>query len=153
MAREIKANRTKLPPEYHFGNDCKLARYCEKKHMCGTDPEACDEKCKKCKGQPLTHNYAEHENELPVCLRSLYNYIDAGELAVKDIDLRRKVGYKRCRKKNGEEPKNGTGILSQEYRQGRGYGSFENDMGLKFSGFEVIEMDTVKGVRENAKAH
>lgn len=233
VAREIKANRTKLPPEYPFGNDCKLARHCEMKHMCGADPEACDEKCKKCKGfnchencvlyesvechqtdkppyvcnncyyrtkckktryyynakhadaavsrrrsssrkgirlteeqvdtingilkplvnkgQPLTHIYAEHENELPVCLRSLYNYIDAGELAVKNIDLRRKVGYKRRRKKNGEDPKNGTGILSQEYRQGRGYDSFENDMGLKFSDFEVTEMDTVKGVREKGK--
>lgn len=30
------------------------------------------------KGQPLTHIYAEHENELPVGLRTLYNYIDQG---------------------------------------------------------------------------
>lgn len=30
------------------------------------------------KGQPLTHIYAEHENEMPVCLRTLYNYIDDG---------------------------------------------------------------------------
>lgn len=32
------------------------------------------------KGQPLTHIYAEHEAEMPMSLRSLYNYIDAGEL-------------------------------------------------------------------------
>ena len=42
------------------------------------------------KGQPLTHIYAEHESEMPVCLRTLYNYIDDGELTIKNIDLRRK---------------------------------------------------------------
>ena len=40
------------------------------------------------KGQPLTHIYAEHENEMPVCLRTLYNYIDEGALSIKNIDLR-----------------------------------------------------------------
>lgn len=34
------------------------------------------------KGQPLTHIYAEHENEMPVCLRTLYNYINDGELTL-----------------------------------------------------------------------
>ena len=34
------------------------------------------------KGQPLTHIYAEHEAEMPMSLRSLYNYIDAGELSM-----------------------------------------------------------------------
>ena len=37
------------------------------------------------KGQPLTHIYAEHENEMPVCLRTLYNYIDDGELWIDGI--------------------------------------------------------------------
>ena len=36
------------------------------------------------KGQPLTHIYAEHENEMPVCLRTLYNYIDEGALSIKN---------------------------------------------------------------------
>ena len=46
------------------------------------------------KDQPLTYIYAEHENEMPVCLRTLYNYIDEGALSIKNIDLRRKTGYK-----------------------------------------------------------
>lgn len=62
VAREIKANRTKLPPEYPFGNDCKLARHCEKKHMCGADPEACDEKCKKCRGFNCHENCVLYES-------------------------------------------------------------------------------------------
>jgi len=37
------------------------------------------------KGQPLTHIYAEHENEMTVCLRTLYNYIDDGELWIDGI--------------------------------------------------------------------
>ena len=53
------------------------------------------------KGQPLTHIYAEHEAEIPMSLRSLYNYIDAGELSIKNIDLRRKVGYKARKKPRG----------------------------------------------------
>ena len=51
------------------------------------------------KGQPLTHIYAEHENEMPVCLRTLYNYIDEGALSIKNIDLRRKTGYKPTKEK------------------------------------------------------
>lgn len=65
------------------------------------------------KGQPLTHIYAEHENEMPVCLRTLYNYIDEGALSIKNIDLRRKTGDNElealriieCLKKSGLEIK------------------------------------------------
>ncbi len=68
------------------------------------------------KGQPLTHIYAEHEKEMPVSLRSLYNYIDAGEMTIKNIDLRRKTSYKQRRqnKKGISE-----GFANQEYRQCR----------------------------------
>ena len=54
------------------------------------------------KGQPLTHIYAEHEKEMLVSLRSLYNYIDAGELAIKNINLRRKTSYKQRRQTKKE---------------------------------------------------
>ena len=42
------------------------------------------------KGQPLTHIYAEHENEMPVCLRTLYNYIDEGALSIKKHRFKKK---------------------------------------------------------------
>ncbi len=64
------------------------------------------------KGQPLTHIYAEHENEMPVCLRTLYNYIDEGALSIKNIDLRRKTGYKPRKKKYNDI----NGFHSMEYR-------------------------------------
>ena len=97
------------------------------------------------KGQPLAHIYTEHENELPMSLRSLYNYIDAGELKIKGIDLRRKVGYKQRRKTRVKE----SGLVSQQYRENRTYEDYERF--IKNTGASVIEMDTVKGRRERGK--
>ena len=56
------------------------------------------------KGQPLAHIYAEHEDEIPVSLRTLYTYED-----------------------------------------------FEKAMESTYSGYSVVDMDTVKGVREKGK--
>jgi len=99
------------------------------------------------KGQPLAHIYAEHEEEIPVSLRTLYNYIDAGEMAVKSIDLRRKTGY-RPRKKKAEKS---LGFANMEFRKNRSYEDFEKAMETTYSGCNVVEMDTVKGVREKGK--
>ena len=79
------------------------------------------------------------------CLRSLYNYIDAGELTIKNIDLRRKTSYKQ-RRKNAKGVKKDLPI---KYREGRTYEDFESCM--KYSALSVIEMDTVKGIRERGK--
>ena len=101
------------------------------------------------KGQPLTHIYAEHEAEMPMSLRSLYNYIDAGELTIRNIDLRRKTGYRLRRKKADGSSYSRKGFADQSYREGRTYEDFEAYM--KYSSLNVIEMDTVKGVRECGK--
>ncbi len=98
------------------------------------------------KGQPLTHIYAEHKTEMPMSLRSLYNYIDAGELSVKNIDLRRKVGYKARKKRKGEPPR---GFAEQSHRECRTYEDYESY--IKNTGLNVVEMDTVKGIRERGK--
>jgi len=90
------------------------------------------------KGQPLTHIYAEHEAEMPISLRNLYNYIDAGELTIKNIDLRRKTNYKQRRKNAKSVSK---GFADQEYRIGHTYEDFESFM--KCSAVDVVEMDTV----------
>ena len=93
------------------------------------------------KGQPLSHICAEHGDELPLSLRSLYNYIDAGKLTIKNLDLRRKVGYRRRKKK--------AGICDYSYRNGRTYEDFlKATEGLEKG---ILEMDTVKGVRERGK--
>lgn len=100
------------------------------------------------KGQPLTHIYAEHEKEFPVSLRSLYNYIDQGKLrGIANIDLRRKVGYKARRTKRGNIKD-----VHSYHREGRTYADFENALKSRWSEGEVVELDTVKGVREKGKA-
>lgn len=99
------------------------------------------------KGQPLTHIYAEHEAEMPVCLRTLYNYIDDGELTVKSIDLRRKTCYRQ--RKGSRQPS--SGFANMEFRQCRTYADFEHAMNIRYAEDEVVEMDTVKGVREQGK--
>ena len=99
------------------------------------------------KGQPLAHIYAEHEDEIPVSLRTLYNYIEAVERAVKSIDLRRKTGY-RPRKKKAVKS---LGFTNMEFRKNRSYEDFEKAMKSTYSGCSVVEMDTVKGVREKGK--
>ena len=98
------------------------------------------------KGQPLTHIYAEHENELPVCLRSIYNYIDAGEMTIKNVDLRRKTSYRR---RNGKKQKKN---YLQAFREGRTYTDFlEQAKHSSIYKYESVEMDTVKGRRESGK--
>ena len=99
------------------------------------------------KGQPLTHIYAAHKDELPVSLRSLYNYIDSGEMTIRNIDLRRKVGYRSRKKKQAPS----LGFQNQEYRQTRTYEDYQFALSVQFTEDEVVEMDTVKGVREHGK--
>ena len=43
------------------------------------------------KGQPISHIYAEHGDEIGVSPRTLYRYIDMGCLKVNNFDVRRKV--------------------------------------------------------------
>ncbi len=226
IAREVKFNRTHLPPEYPFGNDCKFYSSCHRKSLCGEKEERCGSECRRCrgfdchkvcdkyesmechltdkppyvcntcsyrkkcqknrfyynaryadaavkrrrsesrqgvrlskdelreigqlirplirKGQPLTHIYAEHEQELPIGLRSLYNYIDQGKIwGVTNLDLRRKVGYKARRKKRGS-----IAHSSMYYREGRTYEDFENEFKDEIN---IVEMDTVRGRREKGK--
>lgn len=99
------------------------------------------------KGQPLTHIYATHKDEIPVSLRSLYTYIDSGKLTIRNIDLQRKTSYKPRKKKC--QPK--LGFQNQEFCKDRTYADFEKLMKVSFCDNDVVEMDTVKGVRETGK--
>ena len=74
-------------------------------------------------GQPLSHICNTHGDEIKVSERSIYNYIDAGELTISNLDLRRKVKYKKRRKKQTEIKCN-----KFNYRQGRTYEDFQKYM-------------------------
>lgn len=50
------------------------------------------------KGQPLSHIFAVHADEIPVCRRTLYNYLDQRIFQARNIDLPRRVRYKKRKK-------------------------------------------------------
>ena len=95
-------------------------------------------------GQPLSHIFAEHGEQLPITLRSMYNYIDSGKMTIKNIDLRRKVKYRRRRKKKDMTP------LKHSCREGRTYADF-NDHIAACPWKRIVQMDTVRGSREKSK--
>ncbi len=99
------------------------------------------------KGQPLSHIFAVHADEIPVCRRTLYNYLDQRIFQARNIDLPRRVRYKK-RKKRTEPRKNSN--LKQEYRNKRTYVDFERFMDAH-PDMDIVEMDTVKGNRSAGK--
>lgn len=91
------------------------------------------------KGQPLSHIFAIHADEIPVCRRTLYNYLDQRVFQARNIDLPRRVRYKKRKKKS--EPRKSR-ILQQVYRNKRTYVDFERFMEAH-PDLNIVEMDTV----------
>lgn len=96
-------------------------------------------------GQPLSHIYAVHADEIPCSIRTLYNYIDQGLLDARNLDLPRRVRFKKRRKKTAPSEHR-----EQAYRTRRTYKDFEKYT-QAFPNLEVVELDTVKGTREAGK--
>ena len=99
------------------------------------------------KGQPLSHIFSMHANEIPVCRRTLYNYLDQRVFQARNIDLPRRVRYKK-RRKSSKTPLSKN--IQQTYRNKRTYKDFEYYM-EKHPDTDVVEMDTVKGNRSSGK--
>ena len=98
------------------------------------------------KGQPLSHIFAVHADEIPVCRRTLYNYFDQSVFNARNIDLPRRVRYKKRKKRSEPRKKN----IQQTYRSKRTYVDFEKYT-KAFPELGVVEMDTVKGSRASGK--
>lgn len=97
-------------------------------------------------GQPLSHIFAVHANEIPVCRRTLYNYFDQCIFKARNIDLPRRVRYKKRKKRSEPRLKN----IKQIYRNKRTFVDFERFMAAH-PDYDVVEMDTVKGSRAAGK--
>lgn len=98
------------------------------------------------KGQPLSHIFAVRKDEIPVCRRTLYNYFDQCVFKARNIDLPRRVRYKKRKKRSKPRKKD----YQQTYRNKRTYIDFERFM-KAHPDTDVVEMDTVKGSREKEK--
>ena len=88
------------------------------------------------RGQSVHHVCNTHKDELTVCEKTIYNYIDGGVFELKNIDLPRKVRY-RIRKKPKEYR------IDIHCREGRTYEDYLNFMSK--NDVPLVQMDTVKG--------
>lgn len=91
------------------------------------------------KGQPISHIFAEHGHEIPCSERTLYNYIEQGYLSVGNLDLRRRVRYKKRRRKQEVKP-------SPRKKINHHYKDFLREL-EENPGIRVVEMDTVIGTK------
>jgi IS30 family transposase len=96
------------------------------------------------RGHSIAHIYASHAHEIPCSKRTLYEYIDQGLLSVINLDLKRKVRYKK-RRKSPNTPCN------YRYRQGRTYEDFVMHTGTHPEA-NIAEMDTVEGKKGEDRA-
>ena len=95
-------------------------------------------------GQPLSHIYSIYKDEIGCSRRTLYNYLDHSILKARNIDLHRRVRYKKRRKISNRT------AFQQSYRSKRTFRDFERFMEAH-SDYDVVEMDTVKGGRNAGK--
>jgi len=109
---------------------------------------AIEELCKPLivKGQPLSHIYAHHKDEIGISKRSFYRYVDGGYIGLMNIDMRRVVRYKK--RKRGNAPKEPKPVPAA--KDGHTYDCF-----LKFleenPGVRISEMDIVEGKKSDRK--
>lgn len=96
------------------------------------------------RGQSLNHICTTHSDEIGVCERTLYKYIDDNLFDVRNIDLPKKVVYRRRRERK---------VLTKmeyQYRKGRTIEDFKSYIEAN-PDLSIVEMDTVKGKREKGK--
>ena len=96
------------------------------------------------KGQSLNHICSTHAETLGVSERTLYTYIDTNVFDVRNIDLPKKVVYRKRKERK---------VLTKfeyKYRQGRNIEDFNSFMKAN-PDLPIVEMDTVKGRRGKNK--
>ena len=93
------------------------------------------------KHQSINHIYANHPDELWFSKATMYNYVDLGVFSFRNIDLPRKVRYKKRKENEKQRVRRETAI-----RKGRTYEDFKEYIG-KHTEASIVEMDTVEGIK------
>ena len=91
------------------------------------------------KHQSISHIYANHPDEIKFSRATMYNYVDLGVFSFKNIDLPRKVKYKKRKENEKQRIRRETAV-----RKGRTYQDFKEYIG-NHPDCSIIEMDTVEG--------
>ena len=94
------------------------------------------------------HSFAmivrNHQNEFSVCKRTLYNYVEKGYLDIINLDLPRKVRYKKRKRDENPTPKDTKIRINRTYEDFKDYVRYYNDNNFNIN---IVEMDTVEGVK------
>lgn len=98
----------------------------------------------KNKKQSVNQVYINHSDILDFCKVSFYNYVNQGVLSLTNLDLPKKVKYKK-RKEDKKKYKRDIIIL-----KGRKYEDYL-DFVSKHPNMNIVQLDTVIGKRNNAK--
>lgn len=86
-----------------------------------------------------------HKNEFPVGKRTLYNYVENGYFDIINLDLPRKVRYKKRKHNDLNHPKKDTKIrINRTYEDFKDYVKNNNDNNFNIN---IVEMDTVEGIK------
>ena len=93
------------------------------------------------KHQSISHIYANHPDEISFSRATMYKYVDLGVFSFKNIDLPRKVRYKKRKENEKQRIRRETAI-----RKGRTYEEFKEYIG-KHPECSIVEMDTVEGIK------
>ena len=97
------------------------------------------------KGHSFSMIIRNHKNEFPVGKRTLYNYVENGYLDIINLDLPRKVRYKKRKRNNINKPKKDTKIrINRTYEDFKDYVKNYNDNDFNIN---IVEMDTVEGIK------
>ncbi len=92
--------------------------------------------CKR--GQSIAHICASHPSEIPVTERTIYNYFEQNLFSAINLDLPRKVKYKKRQPSKPKDP------CDYAVRDGRTYMDFQKYI-AENPDLSVVEMDTVIG--------
>ena len=95
------------------------------------------------------HSFAmiirNHKDEFPIGKRTLYNYVENGYLDIINLDLPRKVRYKKRKHNNSNISKKDTKIrINRTYEDFKNYIKYYNDNDFNNN---IVEMDTVEGIK------
>lgn len=94
------------------------------------------------------HSFAmiirNHKNEFSVGERTLYNYVEKGYLDIINLDLPRKVRYKKRRQKQTTTTKDTKIRINRTYEDFKDYVKNYNDNNFTIN---IVEMDTVEGIK------
>ena len=91
--------------------------------------------------QSIAHVYANHPDEICFSRTTMYNYINLGVFSFRNIDLPRKVKYKKRKENEKQRIRRETAI-----RKGRTYEDLKEYIG-KNPESSIVEMDTVEGIK------